>query len=106
MRLTNKNQILDGYIGADIIKKLSDLEDIEEELGIDLKILLKCKSIWFVLPNEKEPRLALDIHIDLYMKRLVDIDIEERDIEPLYFYFKDYGKTWALTIKELKGKQV
>lgn len=31
MRLTNKNQILEGFDGYEIVKKLSDLEDIEEE---------------------------------------------------------------------------
>lgn len=92
------------YCGGreDMFNKLGKLEDIEEELGIDLNTLLKCKAIWFILPNEKLPRLAYHIHIDLYAKRLVDIIPEDRDDKPLYFYFKDYGKTWALTTEELK----
>lgn len=87
-----------------MLKKLGKLEDKEEKFGIDLNKLLECTAIWFILPNEKEPRFAYHIHIDLYMKRLVDIVPEDRDMEPLYFYFKDYGKTWALTPKELKEK--
>ena len=40
-RLTNKNQIMEGFDGYETIKKLSDFEDIEEEFEIDLITLLK-----------------------------------------------------------------
>ena len=89
------------------IHRLGLLEDKEKELGIDLNTLLECTAVWFRDENG-EVRLALNVHIDLYMKRLVDINIEEPDIKPLYFYFKDYGKKvpygWALTPAELKGE--
>lgn len=88
-----------------MVNKLGKHEDIEENLGIDLITLSKCTAIWFLMPNEKEPRLAWHIHVDFYEKRLVDINPGDRDIEPLYFYFKDYGKTWALTPKELKQNE-
>ena len=94
-----------GEEGA-AIHKLGLLEDKEEGLGIDLTTLLECKAIWFRDENG-EIRLAYHIHIDLYMKRLVDIIPEDGDIEPLYFYFKNYRKKvtygWALTPEELKG---
>ena len=67
-------------------QKLGQLEDIEDELGIDLIILFK----------------ALDKGI--YCK-----DSGYTKNERLYHYgadkfydFKDYGKTWALTKEELE----
>ena len=107
--------------------KLGELEDIEDELGVSLATLFKAlkDGIWskggfyspcyldaepdFIPPNE------LEIGRDWYMQ--YDDDTERNYVEEdndLCFYkhdydfevcsvrIKDYGKTWALTKKELK----
>ena len=84
--------IIEGhkYTGQAVIK-LGHLEDIEEELGIDLILLFKA------------------INSPIYTKSgtqyYVGFDLIEQDSKgDWYFstvdgnyYFKDYGKTWALT---------
>ena len=84
-------------------KKLCDLEDIEEELGIDLIILFRASKYGIVFrDNEtRNIRFAFNVKIDFYDKKLIDINLDE-DTEPLYFSFENYGKTWALTKEELK----
>lgn len=77
--------------------KLADLEDLEEELGIDLLTLFKAlkDGIYsrdygyllvehFVLKHEKQ----------LHCKPLRIVEYR--------FALKDYGKTWALTKEELE----
>ena len=87
--------------------KLGKLEDIEEELGIDLITLFNIdkqlntkKEIWFKIEDEIEENLRFDSYyiIDLKHKAFVKIEYEPLD----YLYFKDYGKTWALTKEELE----
>ena len=87
--------------------KLGRLEDIEEELGIDLitlfdidKQLNTKKEIWFKIEDEIEENFRFDSYyiIDLKHKAFVKIEYEPLD----YLYFKDYGKTWALTKEELE----
>lgn len=83
-------------------KKLFELEDIEEQLGIDLVTYFKIKSAKTVCVKE----LGNDISemlvrpskdsIDVCYKGFVDIP--ECDI---CLQLKDYGKTWALTKEEL-----
>ena len=53
----------------DVLQKLGQLEDIEDELGIDLITLFKATSVWFLEKGSKNPRLAYHIHIDLYEKK-------------------------------------
>ena len=88
--------------------KLGRLEDIEEELGIDLITLFNIdkqlntkKEIWFKIEDEIEENLRCDSYyiIDLKHKAFVKIEYEPLD----YLYFKDYGKTWALTKEELEN---
>lgn len=83
------------------VHKLGMLEDIEEELGIEL-----IKVCLFALKGgyyKAESSLATPTHISP-----TDIDV---DFFFKYFncydscislYFKDYGKTWALTKEELE----
>ena len=86
------------------ICKLGQLEDIEEELGIDLITLHKAlkdgiywkgttcvdtKGIFF----ENKPK------INIRGKCLTNICFRKH-LEVVYF--KDYGKTWALTREELE----
>ena len=88
--------------------KLGKLEDIEEELGIDLITLFNIdkqlntkKEIWFKIEDEIDASYRYDgdyYIIDLKHKAFVKMVCEPID----YFYFKDYGKTWALTKEELE----
>lgn len=107
MRLTNKNQILEGFDGYELIKKLSDLEDIEEEFGIDLVALLNAR--YFFLKEENGiyqidfgKDEGQEVYID-FVNKLIHIatywgsDYMAED----KIYFKDYSKTWAFTKEEL-----
>ena len=95
----------------DIYCKLELLEDIEEELGINLialfdidKKLNTKKEIWFKIEDEIDASYRYDgdyYIIDLKHKAFVKICCEPID----YFYFKDYGKTWALTKEELENEK-
>ena len=100
--------ITPNEIDNSIYKKLKILEDIEEELGIDLITLFNIdkqlntkKEIWFKIEDEIEENLRFDSYyiIDLKHKAFVKIEYEPLD----YLYFKDYGKTWALTKEELEN---
>ena len=122
-----------GRITDDMIfNKLGKLEDIEEELGIDLITLFKVfKSItkreplyvdvsaegnglgcgcgnrkieMFDFINDKimsgKSRYYATISI---VNQCVYINKRIQDIIEGIYYFKDYGKTWALTRKELEN---
>jgi len=83
------------------VQKLGQLEDIEEELGIDLITLVKA-SKGIVVYNESKTAIEIDVipTIDLLNKRFI---VWSGDIMKPYktLYFKDYGKTWALSKEEL-----
>lgn len=82
-----------------IYDKLSKLEDIEDELGIDLVTLFKVlKGGIFVDGDSTHKYVFLDVN----EKELFTIN----DFECAYFAasLSQYGKTWALTKEELEGK--
>ena len=123
-RLTKKAQFVRNLITGKEIKyisnesdqmcvdKLGTLEDIEEELGIDLITLFKAlrNGIWTNQEqwygDEKQGKIRF------FQVRLL---LEENAIGCIYnsmwkgeevirtLYFKDYGKTWALTKEELEN---
>ena len=79
------------------IDKLGQLEDIEEEWGIDLIKLLSAKSIFVVECDE------------IYESQTPFVDCVNKQILLAHYTtitedydFKDYGKTWAFTKEELK----
>ena len=83
---------------SDAINKLGQLEDIEEELGIDLITLFKVFS-------------GKDIFIkESYTGEIINRgsfypNIRYKEIHDGYSWhlkFEDYGKTWALTKEELQ----
>ena len=96
------------------VDKLGKLEDIEEELGIDLITLFKAlrNGIWTNQEqwygDEKQGKIRF------FQVRLL---LEENAIGCIYnsmwkgeevirtLYFKDYGKTWALTKEELENEK-
>ena len=98
-----------------IEKDLDQLEEyrkIGEELGIDLITLFNIdkqlntkKEIWFKIEDEIDAfyRDEGDYYIvDFKHKAFVKMVCEPLD----YLYFKDYGKTWALTKEELENETI
>ena len=108
--LTSNKQIED-YVDANLtiaIDKLGQLEDIEEELGIDLiKAVELCKQVnnkkvvytkenWGIVPL----KILDELELELFSHRLyvnargmyVSLDLYE------------YKKTWALTEEELENE--
>lgn len=88
---------------AQIIKELCEYKTIEEELGIDLITYFKIKKAKSVIVKELGHDTSVMLvrnsndNISVCYKGFVNIP--ECDVT---LYFKDYGKTWALTKEELK----
>ena len=129
-RMTKNNEygeyqpVEQGKILFDCLNKLGELENIEEELGIELATLFKAlkngiwtrKEPWFDYIGEelyyiKEPEIGFSsyretddhVFLEIYSEENVlciyTHDYEDRIQETR---LKDYGKTWALTKEELK----
>lgn len=115
MRLTHKHKykkdsqrfVFDMKDYRKACQKLGQLEDIEEELGIDLITLFKAlkNGIWWKgitsfntsgIFFEENPQL------DIENKLLIKITFMKNQD---YVYLKDYGKTWALTKEELEQQK-
>ena len=85
------------------IHKLGQLEDVEDELGIELLTLIKALTDCIAIKNEEGtidvmwacPRFQ--ISIDKSDSWILYGPVEEQK----YVSIKDYGKTWALTKEEL-----
>lgn len=109
MRLTYKdNRVVGGYNAVDCdefacVGKLGQLEDIEDELGIDLITLFKAlkNGIWIKHPlgqvYKVQARLY-DLMIDSFSEKLKWCFLANS----MLIDFKDYGVTWALTKEELE----
>lgn len=80
------------------IGKLGQLEDIEEELGIDLIIFLKALTHGFYYKNKDRISTMSPDEIALGEGGFSRKEWEGDTI----WFFKDFGKTWALTKEELK----
>ena len=80
-------------------QKLDQLEDIEDELGIDLIILFKAIRNGFY-DNEGNYYQSYDYSIDIEGNCLRETF--EDYMNSKSFYFQDYGKTWVLTKEELE----
>lgn len=78
---------------APYYKKLSQYEDIEEELGIELATLFKALKQGFYHKDD----FGYIEFISGYMIKMLNKD----KYEELRKTLKDYGKTWALTKEEL-----
>ena len=87
----------------ELVNKLGQLEDVEEELGIDLITLFKAFSqgiyvkelgrkttVWKYVDDEGGKYLGA-WHNDF-----------EKEHNTIFVHLKDYGKTWALTKEELE----
>ena len=88
------------------VDKLGQLEDIEEELGIDLITLFKVRQIYWRIKY-----IDTGEYSDIEKSYRVYLDFQNRDIKVYRDYdefgfnldLKDYGKTWALTREELEN---
>ena len=100
-----------GRITDDMIfNKLGQLEDIEEELGIDLIILFKALKNGFYHIDENKhiykmkPTKGNGGAMNFYA--CLDSIIAEDTFGDQYIYsLKDYGKVWALTKRELEQNE-
>lgn len=101
MRLTSgigRRLILGNQYAMQLFDKLKLLEDIEEELGIDLITLFKAQMEGFYVKTVCGifPVLLSEWRFNLIKKEVHRIKFSD------HYYFKDYGKTWALTKEELQ----
>ena len=91
-----------------IIDKLGQLEDIEDELGIDLTIYHKLMEMLYC----GEPNvLYVKVHNEIVQVGILEIDYCKKKImfykdknynDDYVFGFSQYGKTWALREEELQ----
>ena len=128
IKKTSKNYITRYYkpknvLVSDLTWKLGHLEDIEEELEIDLITLFKAmtRGIYYerqeIVPHPTDKkytvlkdRIAYESLPCLVYQRILggkNIFYFKMDENQHYIvediYLKDYGKTWALTRKELEN---
>ena len=85
-----------------VLNKLGQLEDIEEELGIDLITLFKALKQGFYVKTKDINEGLISL---VKAKDIRSIDIVMRNIgfvSTKVVLFEDYGKTWALTREELE----
>lgn len=90
-------------------EKLCQLEDIEEELGMELKVyhklmnMLYCSKTNILYAKDKEIVQVGILEIDYCKKKI--IFYKDSSYNDDYVYgFADYGKTWALTKEELENE--
>ena len=91
-------------------QKLGQLEDIEDELGIDLITLFKAlKSgvyrwridVYGDYDKSFNKKVFQDVELDISSKKLYHIS-EISGTPTWELKLKDYGKTWSLTKEELE----
>ncbi len=109
----SSNREIENYVNTDLtiaIDKLGQLEDIEEELGIDLLTLLKVWEAvitrdYFWVKYNNELAKTDDIEIGDYKNGLLFIYFYWSNGKHLVLHLKDYGKTYALTKRELEQNE-
>lgn len=94
---------------ADIYNKLGQLEDIEEELGIDLITLFKALKYGAYIKGEidymygfKSSQKINRVYVDNMNRYHIECYTDSFTHISCLLPFKDYGKTWALTREELE----
>lgn len=104
----NPNKAVECY------NKLSELEDIEEELGIDLITLFKAlkDGVWSTCPyqdiwrmrleNRKKQKLFYFDQITIDKDHIGMSSSGDDTVGEYVMKFKDYGKTWSLRKKDLE----
>ena len=101
-----------GYTYDLLEDKLGQLEDIEDDLGIDLALFAKVMSKrvvyikgkeleWGGLENATENDIV-GYHVESFDKNWLDVRYSPScDLHGIYEPLKKYGKEWALTREEL-----
>lgn len=92
------------------IDKLSQLEEIEKELGIDLITLFKALKNGVYVVNYDNEIIFEEPMISFNQEKGTNLYVLDSicEIPPNKFceyYLKDYGKTWALTKEELENEK-
>lgn len=84
--------------------KLKELEDIEDEIGIDLITLFKALKNGIYEKFEDGEYVKFNGLCMPIKSHKLKLNVNKKCLERGndYFYFKDYGKIWALTKEELK----
>lgn len=107
-KLINGDYVIDTYVSLNEpfktpINKLGQLEDIEEELGIDLATLFKALKNGIYEKFEDGEYVKFNGLCMPIKSHKLKLNVNKKCLERGndYFYFKDYGKTWALTREEL-----
>ena len=83
-------------IGNEHANKLGQLEDIEDELGIDLITLFKALNECYIEDGHKGTAMILN-NKEIGIK----YQLGENSWSSRICKISDYGKTWALTKEEL-----
>ena len=106
-RLTIKDKIIRDNFNAEYAK-LADLEDIEEEIGIDLLTLFKAlkDGVWYY--NDSSQLIHEYVWLISNYLTVEPHDKISSSFMTIYenqiLLFADYGKTWALTKEELENE--
>ena len=109
--LLNNRNIGKNYLTIKQYEKLQQLENIEEELGIDLITLFAVfkSGLYFIKNNEIFSVEPIDISIYvgedpfiLFLNVWYYDELDEQRTTELYF--EDYGKTWSLDRSELENE--
>lgn len=113
MRLTKKGKTIPytrEYADADCIRKitrkLGQIEDIEDELGVELLTLARASKEGIYVDEGKYCHTN-DLVIRYVEGEKLSFRSESIDffLAVQIYYYKDYGKTWALTKEELEEKK-
>ena len=95
-----KNDFIEVIDKDEAYKKLYQIENLEEEIGIDLIILFKATQQGIWMKRNKVFYFFDNLIIDLKSKCLVQI-VSNDEVET--FPFDSYGEDWALTREELEN---
>ena len=89
----------------DVYRKLQDLENTEEELGIELTVLFSALKNGVYYFDEQGQLIRDYVYL---ISNYMDVGAHEKlsfsfktFLENRTSLFEDYGKTWALDIKDL-----
>lgn len=107
MRFTKKYD--DGSYGlekvnCEVEKKLGQLEDIEDEIGIDLYTLFKALKNGVYIKKQSQTKYPLALLRTYYSNHTTRYFVFENGKEK-EIKLNKYGKTWALTKEELEDER-
>lgn len=95
------------YVFNHCLNKLGQLEDIEDELGIDLEVYHKLMSMLYcgdknkLYVKDKNTIIEVGVLEIDYCKKKIIFYKDQNHNEDYIYGFWQYGKTWALERKKL-----